>query len=101
MLSFFLERVSKAFDSRFPQTSVLRQPRVELAERLWPERIESPLPIWPHRNKARLGKDAQMTGHTGLVNPGTFNDVVNLPFAVFQCVNNPAARGVCENHEGA
>jgi hypothetical protein len=95
-----LERVSEAVESRVPQTAVLCEPLVELAEWLRLERVETPLSIRPHRDEACFVKDAQVTGDTGLVDPCLLNDVVDLPLACPQRFDNSSACRVGEGLEG-
>src|SRR5262245_27161916 len=77
-LALLLDRGSEAVEARFPQPAVLREPFVDFAERLRPESVEAPLPIRPHRDEAGSLEDAQMTRDTGLVDPGLYDDVVDL-----------------------
>jgi hypothetical protein len=84
----------------FPQTAVLREPLIESAEGLRPQTVKTPLPLWSHRNEACVVEDAQMTGDARLVDSGLLNDVVDLPFAVPQGLDNAAARRVGKRLEG-
>jgi len=95
-----LERRSQAIEACFPHTAVLREPLIECAERLRPQTVKTPLSFWSHRNEARFVKDAQMTGDARLVNSRLLNDVVDLPFAIPQCLDNATARRVSKGLEG-
>ena len=95
-----LERRSQAVKACFPQIAVLREPLIEFAERLRPERIKTPLAIWPHRNEACFVEDAQVAGNTRLVDSCLLNDVVDLPFAIPQCFDNATAGRVGKGLEG-
>src|SRR5262245_38328121 len=55
------ERGAEAVESRLPQAAVLGEPTVQLTKAFRFERIETTLPIRPHRNEAGLQEDAQMT----------------------------------------
>src|SRR5580693_2947933 len=84
----------------FPQTAVLREPLIESAERLRPQTIKTPLAIRSHRDEACFVEDAQMTGDARLVNSRFLDDVVDLPFAVPQCLDNATAARVGQGLEG-
>jgi hypothetical protein len=96
----FFERGAEAIETPFPQLAVLREPFIQLAEAFRFERIETPLPIRPHRDKAGFQEDAQVAGNAGLVDPDILYDVVDLPFALPQGFDNAAASRVGENLKG-
>jgi hypothetical protein len=98
--ALFLERGSEAVEACFPETAILRQPIVEFPERLRPERVEAPLPVWPRPNEASFVQDAQMTGDTGLVDTRLRNDVVDLMLALPQHFDNATAGRVGKSLEG-
>src|SRR5262245_18876022 len=99
-LRALLERGFQAAEAPFPQAAILREPRVQLAERRRPERVEPSLSVRPHRDEACFVQDAQMARDSGLVDPGSGNDVVDLPLAVAQHLDDTPAGGVCQGLEG-
>ena len=99
-LASFLERGAEAVEAGLPEPPVVREPRLELAERLRPQRIEAALPVRPHRDEAGVVQDAQMAGDTGLVDAGLPDDVVDLPLAIAQRLDDAAAGGIGKRLEG-
>jgi hypothetical protein len=95
-----LKRLSEAVKPRFPQVAIPCEPLIESAERLRPQTIKTPLAIRSHRDEACFVEDAQMTGDARLVNSRLLNDVVDLPLAVPQCLNNATAPRVSQGLEG-
>ena len=84
----------------FPQTAVLREPLIESAERLRPQTIKTPLALRSHRDEACFVEDAQMTGDTRLVDSRLLDDVVDLPFAIPQQLDNATTAWVGQGLEG-
>src|SRR5262245_36814900 len=84
VLAAFLERGAEAVEAGFPQSPVAREPRVELAERLRPKRVDAALPVRSHRYETRLVENAQVPRDTGLVDPGLVDDLANLSLAAAQ-----------------
>jgi hypothetical protein len=98
-LALLLERGSEAVEARFPQVPVLREPLIELAERLGAERVEAPLPNRPSRDEAPFVEDAQMAGDPGLVDADLFDDIGDLPLAAPQRCDDKATRGIGQGQE--
>src|SRR5262249_34984572 len=94
--ALLFECCSQTVQACFPQLAVLRQPLVELAEGVRPERVEPPLSLRPHRNEACFVQDAKMPGNTGLMDASLLDDVVHLPLAVAQRFDDAAASRVGE-----
>jgi hypothetical protein len=67
-LAVLFERLSQAVEACFPEMAVLGQPLVERAKWLGLEGVEPSLSLRSHRDKAGGVEDAQVTGHTRLVN---------------------------------
>src|SRR5271165_2033662 len=67
-LAFLFERLFESVKACFP----------EFAKRLRLERVEPPLSLRPHGDKARGVEDAQVTRHTRLVNPCPGDEVIDL-----------------------
>jgi hypothetical protein len=91
-----LKRGAEAVQPRLPRTAVHRQPPLELAERLGPEGVETPLSVRPHRHEPRVLQNAEMPGDTGLVDPGLCDDVTDRLFSVTQGLEDLTAGSVSQ-----
>ena len=81
-LALLLERGSQPVEARLPQAAVLREPLVELAERLRPAASRGAA-VRPAASTTKPGfvEDAQVPGDAGLVDARLLHDVVDLPLA--------------------
>src|SRR5262245_34509549 len=80
--------------------AVPRDPLIELAEPVGPQRGKPALPIGSHRYEAGLVKDAQVPRDAGLVDTSLLDDVIHLPLADEQRLDDTAASRVGESLEG-
>ncbi len=94
------ERSSESVEARFPQVAVLSEPGVEVAEWVRPERVQTALPIPPHRYEPCFVKNAQVTRDTGLVDPRLLDEVADLRFTAQEYFDDAAASGVRQSLEG-
>ena len=61
-----LEGGPETIEAIVPDLPITGEPRVELAEGLWPQRIEAALSVRAHEDEAGFVQDAQVPGDAGL-----------------------------------
>src|SRR5262245_5538798 len=98
-LAALLECRAEAIETRLPQLPVTGEPGIDLAERLRPQRIQAALPVRPHRDETRLVQDAQVPRDAGLMDAGFLDDVVDLPLAAAQRLDDAAPRRIGQGLE--
>ncbi|MDB4955598.1 MAG: hypothetical protein JWO36_3167 [Myxococcales bacterium] len=97
---FALERASEAIEAVLPQPAVLGEPRVELPERLRPQRVEPSLSVRTHRDEAGLVQNAEVARDAGLVDPGVLDDVADLLLPASKHLDDAPPRWIGKCLEG-
>lgn len=68
----------------FPQLPVLAYPRIDISERLRPERVEALLSVGPHLHEPRLLEDAEVPRYARLVDIDVADNLVDRALAAAQ-----------------
>ena len=100
LLLTVLERRGERIEPALPQRAILADPRVQLVERLGPQRIETPRPIRPHADEPGLLQNAEMPRHPRLVDVQLRHEVVDGLLAAQQRLDDLEPAGVGESLNG-
>jgi hypothetical protein len=83
-----------------PQRAIGRQPLVDLAERLRPQAIETPLRVYPSLDQPRVAQDTQVFGDCWLADVQLLDQVSDRSFSFAQQVQDATAMWFGEDVEG-
>src|ERR1700722_1702076 len=89
-----LELASKSVETALPEAAVLRDPCVQFAERLGPQRIDVLLRIDSHRNEPLLAQYTQVARNTRLAYVHCVHDVADGAFAVPERIDDASSRRI-------